>query len=473
MKKAELIFVPGPGVGHVASGLELANRLLDHDDRISITTLVMNLPFGPSVDAYTRSLVASKPRIKLVDLPEVDSPPPPELLVKSPEAYICDFIDSYMPLVKTTVTNIISSLSNSDSVRVVGFILDFFCVSMIDIANEFSLPSYIFVTSNAGFLGLMLYLPKRHYEISEEMQMSDPDSLIPGFSNPVPASVLPDAVFNKYGGYAAYVKVAQRFKDGRGIIVNTFAELEPFALRSFSDDPQIPSVYPVGPVLQLKGQPHPDLHRDQLDKIMKWLDEQPQSSVVFLCFGSFGSFSPPQVKEIALGIDQSGFKFLWSVRFPGPQSGQFTSPEEVLPEGFLERIEGQGMICGWAPQVEVLAHTAIGGFVSHCGWNSILESLWYGVPIATLPIYAEQQLNAFRMVKELGLSVELKLDYRKDGDLVMADEIARAVKCVMQSDSEVRKKVKEMSQVARKAVMDGGSSFTSITKLIQDMTGNS
>lgn len=430
----------------------------------------MNMPLTPSINSYTRSLTASQPRIKLVDLPEVD-PPPPELFTKSAEAYICDFVESYIPHVKTTVTDIISSLSNSD-VRVAGFIFDFFCVSMIDIANEFSLPPYIFITSNAGFLGLMLNLPKRHDEISEVMQMSDPDSLIPGFFNPVPARVLPDAVFNKHGGYAAYVKVAQRFKDGKGIIVNTFAELEPFALRSFSDDQRIPPVYPVGPVLHLKGQPHPEINQDRLDKIMKWLDEQPQSSVVFLCFGSFGSFSPPQVKEIALGIEQSGIKFLWSMRFPGSPSNQFTNPEDVLPEGFLERIEGRGIMCGWAPQVEVLAHKAIGGFVSHCGWNSILESLWYGVPIVTFPIYAEQQLNAFRMVKELGLSVELKLDYRVGGDLVTADEIANSVICVMQSDSEVRKKVKEMSEKGRKAVMDGGSSFTSITQLIQDITGN-
>ncbi|CAK7338747.1 unnamed protein product [Dovyalis caffra] len=471
MKKAELIFVPGPGIGHLASGLELANRLLDHDDRISITILVMNLRLSPSVGANARSVTASQPRLELVDLPEVD-PPPLELLMKSPEAYICAFIESYIPHVKTTVTNIVSSLSSSDSVRVAGLILDFFCVSMIDIASEFSLPSYIFVTSNAGFLGFLQYLSKRHRENSSVMIESDPDSSIPGFFNSVPAGVLPEALFNK-DGYAADVKIARRFEDSKGIIVNTFAELEPFAIRSFSEDHQIPPVFPVGPVLHLKSQPHPDLNQDQSDKIMNWLDEQPQSSVVFLCFGSIGTFSPPQVKEIALGIEQSGFKFLWSMRFPHPQSSQSTSPEEVLPEGFLERTERQGMICGWAPQVEVLAHKATGGFVSHCGWNSILESLWFGVPVATLPIYAEQQLNAFRMVKELGLSVELKLDYKKGGDLVTADEIARAVISVMRSDSEVRKKVKEMGETARKAVMDGGSSFTSITKLIQVVTGNS
>jgi UDP:flavonoid glycosyltransferase YjiC (YdhE family) len=183
---------------------------------------------------------------------------------------------------------------------------------------------------------------------------------------------------------------------------------------------------------------------------MQWLDDQPPLSVVFLCFGSMGSFGADQVKEIALGLEGSGHRFLWSLRMPTPTP----FADDVLPEGFLDRIKGKGMICnGWAPQVEVLAHKAIGGFVSHCGWNSILESLWHGIPIITWPIYAEQQLDAFRMVRELGLAVELSLDYRNGADLVMADAIDRAVRCVM-DDNEIRKKVKEMGEMAKKAVME-------------------
>ncbi|XVF46723.1 hypothetical protein PTKIN_Ptkin03bG0051100 [Pterospermum kingtungense] len=123
--------------------------------------------------------------------------------------------------------------------------------------------------------------------------------------------------------------------------------------------------------------------------------------------------------------------------------------------------------------MEVLAHKAIGGFVSHCGWNSIQESLWYGVPIVTWPMYAEQQLNAFKMVKELGLAEEMRLDYRRGtSDVVMADEIEKAVRLVMDGGSEVRKKVKEMSEMAGKAVEEGGSSFSSTGRLIEDMIRN-
>jgi UDP:flavonoid glycosyltransferase YjiC (YdhE family) len=131
-----------------------------------------------------------------------------------------------------------------------------------------------------------------------------------------------------------------------------------------------------------------------------------------------------------------------------------------------------GMICGWAPQVEVLAHKAVGGFVSHCGWNSILESLWHGVPIAVWPMYAEQQINAFQMVRDLGLAVELKLDYRRGGELVVAEEIEKAVKCLMDGESEVRKRVKEMSGKSTNAVVNGGSSYASLGQLIETILGN-
>ncbi|KAL5746521.1 hypothetical protein ACOSP7_027667 [Xanthoceras sorbifolium] len=129
----------------------------------------------------------------------------------------------------------------------------------------------------------------------------------------------------------------------------------------------------------------------------------------------------------------------------------------------MERVKGRGMICAWAPQVEVLAHKAIGGFVSHCGWNSVLESLWSSVLIVTWPLYAEQQLNAFRMAKELGLAVEMRLDSTTDGgDLVMADEIGRAIRCVMDGDSDIRKKVKQMAETSKKALLHGRSSFVSL-----------
>nr|WLF94737.1 UDP-glucosyltransferase UGT71G10 [Astragalus membranaceus] len=458
--KVELIFIPTPAIGHLRSALEFAKLLINNDNNLHITVLCMKLPFTAFSDSYIKSVVASQPQIKLIDLPEIESPPLEEFL-KCPEHYILTFMESLIPHVKATIQTILSS----SSIPVVGLLLDFFCITMIDVGDEFGIPSYLFLTSNVAFLGLMFSLLKR--QIEDVFNDSEPDLLIPGLSNLVPTSVLPDPCFSKIGGYLAYYKLAERFRDTKGIIVNTISELEQKAIDALSEE-RTPPIYAVGPLLDLKWSPNPNLDQVQHDLILKWLDQQPDSSVVFLCFGSAGRFGPSQTREIARALQCCGVKFLWTMRSPPTIDNE----ERALPEGFLEWMDGKGMICEWAPQVEVLAHKAIGGFVSHCGWNSILESLWFGVPILTWPIYAEQQLNAFWMVKELGLGMELRLNYRKGSDLVVAEEIEKGLKQLMEErNSKVHKKVQEIKELARKAVLDGGSSSISIRKLIDNIIG--
>lgn len=189
------------------------------------------------------------------------------------------------------------------------------------------------------------------------------------------------------------------------------------------------------------------------------------------------------MKEIAHALELTGHRFLWSLRRPPPPGGRspgdYEDLGEVLPQGFLERTAGIGKVIGWAPQVDVLSHCAVGGFVSHCGWNSTLESLWFGVPMAAWPLYAEQQINAFLMVEELGLAVEIKLDYRKDdvfnpdsSVLVTAGEIESGIKRLMDGKNEIRKKVKRMSEMSRLAMVEGGSSYISLGTLLEDIMGN-
>ncbi|CAN6556491.1 unnamed protein product [Malus baccata var. baccata] len=466
MKRVELVFIPSPGAGHLVPTLQFAKRLIDRNDRISITILAIQSSFPTTLSSYTKSIAASEPRIRFIDVPQPQDRPPQEMY-KSRAKFFSLYIESHVPSVKKIITNLVSSSSNSsDSIHVSALVVDFFCVSMIDVAKELNIPSYLFLTSNAGYLAFMLHLPILHEKKQIAVEESDPEWSIPGIVHPVPPRVFPVALTD--GSSSAYIKLASRFRETRGIISNTFVELETHAITLVSNDDRVPPVYPVGPVIDLDdGQAHSNLDQAQRDKIIKWLDDQPQKSVVFLCFGSMGSFRAEQVKKIALGLEQSGQRFLWSLRMP--------SPKGTVPNGFLERTNGKkGLICGWAPQVEILAHSATGGFLSHCGWNSILESLWHGVPIATWPMYAEQQLNAFRMVRELGMALEMRLDYKTgSADVVGADEIERAVVGVMEKDSEVRKKVEEMGKLARKAVKDEGSSFASAGRFIEDVIGES
>ena len=259
-------------------------------------------------------------------------------------------------------------------------------------------------------------------------------------------------------------------------MVNAFVELESHAIQSFSNT-TLPPVYPVGPILNTQAKSVTGNQIQDATPIMSWLDDQPPSSVIFLCFGSRGSFNEDQVKEIAHGLERSGHRFLWSLRQPSPSKmgspSDYANVEEVLPEGFLDRTATIGRVIGWAPQVAVLAHFAVGGFVSHCGWNSTLESIWFGVPMATWPLYAEQRLNAFQLVKYLGLAIDIKMDYCEDGDYVVsAQEIENGLKNLMNIDNETRKKMGEMKKISRKVMIDVGSSHSSLEHFIEDMMDN-
>ncbi|KAL4597648.1 hypothetical protein ACB092_11G003500 [Castanea dentata] len=381
-----------------------------------IKVFVMKQPSDSKVSAFIASLNSSSisNRIQFIDLPSEDEP--------TTCFDFFSFIESKKPRLKDVLSKVTLVESSSNTSRVATVVLDMFCTPMIDVANEFGIPTYIYHTSGANFL-------------------------------------------------------VRWFKEIKGIIKNTFMELEPFAINSYFNA-NTPLVYPVGPIMNLKGETHETQEPQNGFDVMKWLDDQPLSSVVFLCFGSMGSFEKDQVKEIAYALEHSGCHFLWSLRKP-PPSGGIASPndyknlEEILPQGFIAQTQGIGKVIGWAPQVAILAHSAIGGFVSHCGWNSMLESLWFGVPIAAWPMYAEQQINAFEMVKELGLAVEVKMDYDNSKQIIVtAKEIERGIREVMDPDNEIRKNVKEIKEKSRKALMDGGSSHSSLDRLIADLMGN-
>ncbi|KAM0002970.1 putative anthocyanidin 3-O-glucosyltransferase [Helianthus debilis subsp. tardiflorus] len=172
---------------------------------------------------------------------------------------------------------------------------------------------------------------------------------------------------------------------------------------------------------------------------------------------------------IALIPYESGHRFVWSLRRPSSVQtssrvpSNYEEPSEVLLEVFIERTHGIGKVTGWAPQAAVLGNVVVGGFVSHCVWNSLLESLWYGVPSSAWPMYTEQHLNAFEMVVELGLEVEIKLEYMMDYSnpkaktvVVTAEEIEIGIRRVM-DNNELRTKVKEMSAKSRSTSGIAGS----------------
>ncbi|KAG5252522.1 anthocyanidin O-glucosyltransferase [Salix suchowensis] len=484
MKKAEVVLIPIPAMGHIVAIVEIAKLLLQRDDRLYTTILVMHPTLDPSTTKYNESLAASAlpDRMRVINLPRVES------ITSDTKSsnWLSTLIEGQKPHVKEYVSKMRTQFELSlDAPRLAGFIFDSFATGLKEVANEFGFPWYAFSASGAAFLGCLLHLQALHDEQGvdlTEFKNSDVELKIPSLANPLPAQLLPSALLEK-DSLPTVLEQVRALAEARGILVNTFIEFESHAVTSLSNG-RTPPIYPVGPIIRQKRDGH-DVGSEQSNdyrNMVEWLDDQPPSSVMFLCFGSNGSFREKQVTEIACALENSGHRFLWSLRKP-PPAGKWEPPrdyadfQEILPKEFLNRTAKIGKVIGWAPQVDILAHQAIGMFASHCGWNSILESIRFGVPIVAWPLYAEQQFNAFQMVIELGLAVEIKMDYRKNfhGDneiIVSADDIMKAIKHVMEGGEEIRKKVKELSGISEKSVMADGRSYSSLGRLVDDIIDN-
>nr|BAF75886.1 tetrahydroxychalcone 2'-glucosyltransferase [Dianthus caryophyllus]BBD75333.1 chalcononaringenin 2'-O-glucosyltransferase [Dianthus caryophyllus] len=487
MSKApfELVFIPTPAVGHIISTVQLAKLILNKNDLIFVSIYVINFSMHSSkVNAYIDSQSRDNPyptRLTFVSLPLL-----PDMFDPFSPTQFTAAIDLHKPFVKQAVEDRV----RDGLPKPVGFVLDMFCTSMADIANELSVPSYVYFTSGANLLNFTFFAQSfadDHQEIDPAVEFSRPEfsAVVPGFKNPVTSAAIP-AVFQEKNGCELLLGFARKFREMKGILMNTYVELENFGIHALmnGDGKKIPPIYPVGPILELGNTSTGGSDNSKDVSVIQWLDGQPKSSVVFLCFGSMGSFDEEQIKEIAIGLERSGQRYLWALRKP-PSSGKVGVPSEseafleALPEGFIDRtISGKGKIIAWAPQVEVLAHPAVGGFVLHCGWNSTLESIWFGVPMATWPIYAEQQLNAFELVKELELAIEIRMDYKTDietqkaGFMVKAEEIEEGIRALMNVDETMRERVKTMSDYGKKALERGGSSYNYLEFFIGDVLSN-
>ncbi|KAL3624650.1 hypothetical protein CASFOL_031318 [Castilleja foliolosa] len=447
-ESVQLVFIPWPVMGHVQI-VEFAKLIIHRQSLLS-----PDAHGGSYADSLSSS--SSTPGLNFFHLPSTD--PTPEWSSRTRGYFIHNLVLSQKPNIAGFLRSCGPSLT--------AVVVDMLCTSMIDVAEECGTPAYVFFTSPASFLGAMLHCQTLQDEQNIDvpgLKNSDTDLEIPSFARPVPPNVMSLVLVDERQWLDRFLHYARDYRKAKGIIVNTCVELETHALTSFLQDPTIPPVYPVGPIL----------NRGPSSEVLGWLHDQPPCSVVFVCFGSQGSLDEDQVRQLATGIERSGKRFLWALRRQAQSRVGFpidyTSYDDVLPEGFLDRTSQTGRVVGWVSQLDALSHPAVGGFVSHCGWNSVLESVWCGVPIATWPLHAEQQMNAFQLVKELGLAVEITLSYCErsgDGEMVAAEVIERGIREVMESGSEVRERVREMREKSRASVREGGSSFASLNRFI-------
>ncbi|KAL9397003.1 hypothetical protein Peur_011256 [Populus x canadensis] len=448
---AHVAILPSPGMGHLIPLVELAKRLV-HQHNFSITFVI---PTDGSTSKAQRSVLGSLPSaIHSVFLPPVNLSDLPEDV--KIETTISLTVARSLPSLRDVFRSLVDG-----GARVVALVVDLFGTDAFDVAREFNVSPYIFFPSTAMALSLFFYLPKLDEMVSCEYREMQEPVKIPGCLPIHGGELLDPTQDRKNDAYKWLLYHTKRYRMAEGVMVNSFMDLEKGALKALQEvEPGKPTVYPVGPLVNMDSSAGVEG-----SECLRWLDDQPHGSVLFVSFGSGGTLSLDQITELALGLEMSGQRFLWVVRSPNDEVSNATffsvdshkDPFDFLPKGFSDRTKGRGLaVPSWAPQPQVLSHGSTGGFLTHCGWNSTLESVVNGVPLIVWPLYAEQKMNAWMLTKDIKVALRPKAS---ENGLIGREEIANAVRGLMEGEEgkRVRNRMKDLKEAAARVLSEDGS----------------
>nr|CAB3449283.1 unnamed protein product [Digitaria exilis] len=338
------------------------------------------------------------------------------------------------------------------------------------VAKSLGIP-WVFFHGPSCFFSLCDLMAANH-GLHERITSDDDEEkqyAVPGM--PVPVTVTKATApgfFNHPSIFVLRDEAMEAMRTADGVVVNTFVDLEREFVECYEKALGKP-VWTLGPLSLCNRDAEAMATRGKAatvgkEAITAWLDGQAPGSVVYVSFGSIARKLPKQLFEVGHGLEDSGVPFLWVVK----EHEVDASPEvrEWL-EALQSRTAGRGHVArGWVPQLAVLSHLAVGGFVTHCGWNSLLESIAHGVPVVTWPHFADQFINEQLAVDVLGVGVRVGVTspvmlFGDEAVVVAREDVARAVSALMGGGEEAderRKKAREYGEKARRAMEEGGSS---------------
>lgn len=255
------------------------------------------------------------------------------------------------------------------------------------------------------------------------------------------------------------IECIERVSKAQYLLFTSVYELEPQAIDSLNAIFPFP-VYPIGPAIPFLELEDISSHNDP--SYLQWLDSQPAGSVLYISLGSFLSVSGAQMDEIAAGLHDSGVRFLWVAR--GESSSQLK-----------EKCGGMGLVLPWCDQLKVLCHSSIGGFWTHCGWNSTLEAAYAGVPMLTFPLFLDQVVNSRLIVEDWKIGWRIKKRSEVESEiLVTKEEISELVQRFMNLESgevkELRERARGLKDSCHQAIADGGSSHSNLDAFVRGIS---
>ncbi|XP_024995114.1 UDP-glycosyltransferase 89A2-like [Cynara cardunculus var. scolymus] len=445
---AHILVFPFPAQGHMLPLLDLTRHLANHGLTITILVTPKNL-------SILTPLLSSSSNIQSLVFP---FPPHPSL----PSA-----VENVKDIGNHGNLPIINSLANLQDPIIhwfhshpnppVAIIADFFLGWTHYLAGKLGIPKITFFSSGA-FLTAVLDHVCHHMTLvcSQEVTIFQDLPNSPSF----PRDQLPSlARFYKESDPEWDLVLDGHMMNASswGWVVNTFDALESRYMEYLTEKIGHGRVFGVGPVSLLGGSDFMTRGQSGSESgsdVVKWLDGKPEGSVLYVCFGSQVFLTNDQIEALAIGLEQSGVYFVWVMK-----------PESVDPAGMGS---GRGMVIkGWAPQVSILSHQAVGGFLSHCGWNSVLEAIVAGVMILAWPMEADQYVNARLLVEEHGVAVRVCEGRNSVPD---SAELAHTIAESMSVDNTEMLKAKELKGKAIEAVKEGGRSSRELGRLVKELS---
>ncbi|XP_021900789.1 7-deoxyloganetin glucosyltransferase-like [Carica papaya] len=465
-QKPHAVCIPYPAQGHINPMLKLAKLLHSYGFHVTF----VNTEFNHNRLLKTRAPNSfdGLPSFCFQTIP--DGLPPTDVDATQDIPSLCESTrKTCLPHFK----QLLHKLNHSDALPVTCIVSDGSMSFTVVAAEELGLPIVLFWTPSA--CGFMAYLHYRQLIQKGLTPLKDESYLTNGYLDTV-IDWIPGMKGIRLKDLPSFLRTTdrnfvmldyilgetERAKRASAIVLNTFDALEHDVLTAMV--PMLPPVFPVGP-LHLRVN---HLANDETKQIglslwkeehecLSWLDSKEPNSVVYANFGSITVMTANQLVEFAWGLASSNQKFLWVIRLD-----LVSGESAILPQEFMEETKERGLLINWCPQEQVLSHPSIGGFLTHSGWNSTIESISAGVPMLCWPFFAEQQTNCKYSCQEWGIGMEINSDVKRD-------EVGRLVRELMEGDKgkEMKKKAIEWRRMAEDATRGpSGSSYLNFNALI-------
>ncbi|KAJ0818065.1 putative UDP-glucuronosyl/UDP-glucosyltransferase, UDP-glycosyltransferase family [Helianthus annuus] len=460
--RPHIVLFPFMSKGHTIPLLHLARMLVTRGITVTIFTTKANKPFI----AHVLETCPDGNSISIIHLPFPSNIEGiPDGIESTDKLPSISLFTQFAVATKHMQPHFEMSLKNLGNVTCI--VSDGFLSWTLASANKFGIP-------RLSFYGMNAYSTAVQHSVTVNQSLWGPESddeliTVPGFPwiqitrNDID---YPFTQRNPSGPFHDFIMESFVTSiNSYGTIVNTFQELEPRFIDYINREMK-PTPWCVGPLCLAEpfGCSDKQPNGSNSSKWITWLDQKllQGSSVLYVAFGSQAEISTQQMEAISKGLEQSEVNFLWVVR---------NCESNVLSE-LGDKVGDRGMIVTeWVNQMEILKHDSVNGFVSHCGWNSVLESICAGVPILAWPMMAEQPLNARMVVEEIKIGLRVETCDGSVRGFVKAGGLKKMVKELMEGEKgkEVRKRVKEVGAAAKAAVADGGSSWRTLNELINEV----